>query len=327
MSLHPHIEERLALPLIAAPMFLVSGPALVKAACLNGVIGAFPSLNARPIETFAAWLEEISGGLEAARAADRAAKIAPYAVNLIVHKSNPRLDEDTALTTQYEAPVVITSVGHPGDVVGKVHAYGGVVYHDVIHLHHARKAMEAGVDGIILVTAGAGGHAGTINPFTLIPQVREFFEGTLILAGALTDGRAIRAAQTLGADLAYMGTRFIATDESLADDGYRQMLIEGTTQDIVYTNKVSGIWGNFLRQSLAEAGIQVDIPSNKPVDMDLVKKAEEASANPKKAAWKEIWSAGQGVGQIHESLPAAELIARLRREYAEAVDDPGPVYG
>jgi len=313
MSLPEDLRSRLKLPVVAAPMFLVSGPALVIAACRAGVVGSFPALNARPIAQLDAWLEQIGAALSEADA--------PFAVNLIVHRSNSRLAEDTDLVVRHRVPIVITSVGHPGDIVEKVHAYGGLVWHDVTNLYHAKKAIAAGVDGLILVAAGAGGHAGRINPFALVAEVREIFAGTILLAGAISDGRGVRAAEVLGADLAYLGTRFIATAESAADPGYKQMLVSSRAEDIVYTDKVSGIFGNFLRPSLVRAGLRVDEPGpKKEVDMDLTRRAAEAdaSADSEAKAWKHIWSAGQGVGAIHDIPTTAELVARLRAEYRAA---------
>ncbi|RMF14338.1 MAG: nitronate monooxygenase [Alphaproteobacteria bacterium] len=323
MSLPEELRSRLKLPVVAAPMFLVSGPQLVIAACRAGVLGTFPALNARPIEELDRWLKEISAAL--------GDQDAPFGVNLIVHRSNTRLAEDVEMVVRHRVPVVITSVGHPGDIVEKVHAYGGIVWHDVTNLHHARKAMASGVDGLILVSAGAGGHAGTINPFALVPQVREFFAGTILLAGAISDGRAVRAAEVLGADLAWLGTRFIATRESLADPQYKQMLVEAQAADIVYTDKVSGIHGNFIRQSLEAAGIEWRAAGErKKVDMDLASRAageKEASAAEREAkAWKHIWSAGQGVGSIHDIPTVAELVERLEAEYRRACDLP-PFHG
>jgi len=308
MSLPNAIRGRLKLPVIAAPMFLISGPELVIAACRAGVIGAFPSLNARPIEQLDEWLHRIRAATEDSKAGEPSA---PFAVNLIVHKSNARAPEDLALITEHKAPIVITSVGHPGDVVERVHGYGGLVFHDVIHLYHARKAIEAGVDGIILVTAGAGGHAGTINPFTFVPQLREIFEGTVILAGTISNGRSVRAAKVLGADLAYMGTRFIATKESLASDENKQMIVDCGPEDIVYTDKVSGIRGNFMRPSLDAAGI--DYGNGGP------KKEIHMGPREERKAWKEVWSAGQGVGEISDIPTTAELVTRLKSEYDAAV--------
>lgn len=277
-------------------------------------MGSFPSLNARPIEQLEEWLTDLTR---------QTADTAPYAVNLIVHKSNTRLAEDLDLVVQHRVPVVITSVGHPGDIAEKVHAYGGIVLHDVIHLHHARKAIDAGVDGIIMVCSGAGGHAGTLSAFAMIPQLRAQYDGCIVLAGALSDGRAIKAAQVLGADLAYMGTRFIATKEARADQAYQQMIVDAQSTDIVYTNKVSGIWGNFLRASLDGAGIDYDAPGvKKDINMDLANREghrpADADKGPKKA-WKEVWSAGQGVGEIADVPLVQDLVARLAEEYQSAV--------
>ena len=319
MPLPECLKDKLTLPLIAAPLFLVSGPELVTAACKAGIVGAFPSLNSRPIEEFARWLERIENELDESDA--------PYAVNLIVHKSNPRVAEDLALIKEHKVPLVITSVGHPGDVAEEVHSYGGAVFHDVINLRHAQKAKEAGVDGIILVTAGAGGHAGLINPFTLVPQVREFFNGSIILAGTISNGRAIRAAQVLGADLAYMGTRFIATREANADDAFKQMIVQSGPLDVVYTDKVSGIKGNFLVSSLAAAGIEIEGLPKPEIGFDKLRDKREADraenqTEEEAKAWKEVWSAGQGVGEIHDIPSVAELVARLTEEYVEACKTP-----
>ena len=313
MSLPASLSENLSLPLVAAPMFLVSGPKLVTATCKAGVLGTFPSLNARPIEQLDTWLGDINNELSEHKAANSAnpnAKTAPYGVNLIVHPSNERLLEDIALVQQHKVPVIITSVGHPGRVVEAVHSYGGLVFHDVINMRHAQKAIEAGVDGVILVCAGAGGHAGLMNPFTFVPQVREMFDGTILLAGALSNGRAIKAAQVLGADLAYMGTRFIATSEAMADVAYKDMLCEAQSKDIVYTDKVSGIMANFMRDSLENAGIGT---SNAEAD----KKIKFAPEDERKA-WKHVWSAGQGVGEINDSPSVEDLVSRLKTEYDAA---------
>lgn len=309
MSMPAAFKGRLRLPVIAAPMFLVSGPELVLACCNAGIVGTFPSLNARPIEELARWFERLADGL-----GDGAA---PYGVNLIVHRSNARLDEDTALVVENRVPLVITSVGHPGDIVEKVHGYGGLVFHDVIHMRHAEKAIEAGVDGIIAVCAGAGGHAGTLSPFAFIPALREKFDGAIVLAGAISDGRGVRAAEALGADFAYMGTRFIATQESAADDAYRAMIVECSAEDIVYTDRVSGIMGNFLKPSLIAAGVDpTPATAPKAVNMDL----SNRETGEKKAgqAWKTIWSAGQGCAAIHDVPTVSDLVARLESEYRTA---------
>ena len=310
MSLPASLSDNLALPLVAAPMFLVSTPPLVTATCKAGVLGTFPTLNARPIEQLDQWLGEVSKDLNQHKADNPAAITAPYGVNLIVHASNERLLEDVALVQQHKVPVVITSVGHPGKVVEAVHSYGGLVFHDVINMRHAQKAVEAGVDGVILVCAGAGGHAGLMNPFTFIPQVRDMFDGTILLAGTLSNGKAIKAAQILGADLGYMGTRFIATSEAAADQGYKDMLAEAQTKDIVYTDKVSGIMANFMRGSLEAAGIGLN-------DTGGDKNIKFAPEDERKA-WKHVWSAGQGVGEINDSPSVAELVARLKAEYDAA---------
>jgi len=316
MSLPAALARNLRLPAIAAPMFLVSGPALVIAACKAGVIGAFPSLNARPAATFERWLDEIEQALgNAARAATPARPVAPYGVNLIVHRSNRRLDSDLALTVAHRAPLVISSVGHPGPVVEAVHGYGGLVLADVIHLHHARKAIQAGVDGLILVCAGAGGHAGTLSPFAFVRQVREFFSGPLVLAGAISDGAGIAAAQALGADLAYLGTRFIACEESLAPAGYKAMIVQSEARDIIYTPAISGIHANFMRHSLIAAGLDPEhLPPPGAHDFG-------AELDGETKAWRDIWSAGQGVGGIHDVPSVASLVDRLEREWRACVAD------
>ncbi len=309
MALAESVRERLALPVVAAPMFLVSGPEIVIAACKAGVIGGFPSLNARSLEILDDWLQTITEALAPTDAATDGGVPAPFAVNLIVHKTNLRADQDLELIKKYKAPIVITSVGHPGDIAEHVHGYGGIVFHDVINLRHARKAMEAGVDGIILVCAGAGGHAGVLNPFTFVPQVREFFDGTILLAGGISNGRAVRGAEVLGADLAYMGTRFIATKESMAEDAYKEMIVEAEAKDIVYTDKVSGINANFMIESLRRAGMAPGEQSQTP---------EIEIGDDEFKAWKQIWSAGQGVGEILDVPRVQELVARLKKEYDEA---------
>ena len=311
MALAESVRERLVLPVVAAPMFLVSGPEIVIAACKAGVIGGFPSLNARSLEILDSWLHEITEALGQSNAPPGPGGPAPFAVNLIVHKTNLRANQDLELIKKYKAPIVITSVGHPGNIAEHVHGYGGLVFHDVINLRHARKAMEASVDGIILVCAGAGGHAGLLNPFTFVPQVREFFDGTILLAGGISNGRAVRAAEELGADLAYMGTRFIATKESMAEDAYKEMIVEAQAKDIVYTDKVSGINGNFMIQSLRRVGMA-------PGEADQAPEIE--IGNDEFKAWKQIWSAGQGVGEISDVPTTQELVERLKKEYDEASD-------
>ncbi|MBX6426707.1 MAG: nitronate monooxygenase [Variibacter sp.] len=310
MPLPEALRGRLALPAVAAPMFLVSGPDLVVEACRAGVLGTFPALNQRTSEGFDAWLHEIEERLaEAERAGERPA---PYGVNLIVHRSNPRVEADLKITVAHKVPVVITSLGAVSELVDAVHSYGGLVFHDVINIRHAEKAAAAGVDGLIAVCAGAGGHAGTLSPFALVPEIRAFFDKTILLAGAMSTGRHIAAAQMLGADLAYLGTRFIATQESLAPDAFKQMILEGRASDIVYTPAISGVHGNFMRQSLVANGLDPDNLPPKP-EMNMARE---------KRAWKHIWSAGQGVGSIHDIPATAELCARLKREYEDAWASP-----
>lgn len=303
MPLPAQFEGRLRLPAIAAPMFLVSGPELVIAACKAGVVGTFPALNSRTTEGFDAWLDEI----EAALGPDDA----PYGVNLIVHKSNDRVQQDLEICVRHKVPLIITSLGAVPELVDEVHSYGGLVFHDVINMRHARKAAGAGVDGLILVCAGAGGHAGLLSPFALVPEVRAFFDGTIILSGCLSDGRSIAAARTLGADLAYLGTRFIATKESMAAPAYKEMLVDSAAVDIVYTPAVSGIHGNFLKPSIAAAGF----------DPDALPDAGKLQLSEERKSWKDVWSAGQGTGQIHDVPTTAELVDRLAREYDDTLDD------
>jgi len=308
MSLPASLERRLRLPVVAAPMFLISNPKLVLACCANGVIGSFPALNQRDSAGFKAWLEEIEAGLAQLQAP------APYAVNLIVHPTNPRLQADLALCVEHRVPVVITSLGAVKEVVDAVHGYGGLVFHDVTTRRHAEKAAEAGVDGLIAVAAGAGGHAGTWSPLALAAEIRQFFDKTLLLAGCINHGHEILAAQLLGADLAYMGTRFIATTESQAQNAYKQMLLDAHAADIVHTPAVSGIPASFLRPSLEQAGY----------DMKALKGGHEQGKlkpiDDEAKAWKTVWSAGQGVGSIEDLPGASALIERLRNEYQQALE-------
>ena len=307
------LKSNCEIPAIAAPMFLVSGRELVIETCKAGVIGTFPALNARPIEKLDQWINEIKSAIESERALNPTKKVADYGVNLIVHKSNTRREEDLEMIIKHKVPLVITSVGHPGRFVEKIHSYGGIVFHDVISVRHAKSAIKACVDGLILVCNGAGGHAGTQNPFALLPQIREFYDGTIILAGAISNGRSIRAAEVLGADFAYLGTRFIATKESYAMGGYKEMLEECDASDIVYTNKVSGINANFMAPSLLQNGIDAGGDFPKPeINMDKTRDDDEAKA------WKTVWSAGQGVGEIHDCPPVKELVENLIKEYKNA---------
>ena len=307
MSLPALLERRLRLPIVAAPMFLVSDPQLVLACCHSGIVGSFPALNQRESSGFKAWLEEIESGLTA--------DSAPHAVNLIVHGSNPRLQADLAICVEHKVPVVITSLGAVKEVVDAVHSYGGLVFHDVTTRRHAEKAAEAGVDGLIAVAAGAGGHAGTWSPFALIAEIRQFFDKTLLLAGCLNRGHEILAAQLLGADLAYLGTRFIATRENAAPAAYKQMIVEARAADIVHTPAVSGVPASFMRQSLELAGYDLKQLQNKG-EVNYGEKLKPISDEAK--AWKTVWSAGQGVGAIGDLPTVAELVARLDDEYRAA---------
>jgi len=302
MTIPASLQHGLKLPVIAAPMFLVSGPDLVVEACNAGVIGTFPSLNQRTTEGYREWLRDI----KARRNPDAAA----FGVNHIVHPTNPRLLADMQVTVEEQVPLVITSLGAVRDVVEAVHGYGGVVFHDIANVRHARKAAQAGVDGLILVANGAGGHAGVVNPFALVEEVRGFFDGTIILSGCLSTGRDVAAALMMGADFAYMGTRFIATTESQAQPHYKEMIVEAGSMDITYTPAVSGIPANFLTPSLVENGIDPkSLPEHK-LDM-----GEEAKA------WKTVWSAGQGAGAVHDILPVRDLVTRLQDEYSQACDE------
>ena len=308
MSLPALLQDKLRLPLVAAPMFLVSGPELVRACCAQGIVGSFPALNQRETSGFRDWLEEINAGL--------APQAAPYAVNLIVHGSNPRLQADLAVCVEQRVPIVITSLGAVKEVVDAVHSYGGLVFHDVTTRRHAEKAAEAGVDGLIAVAAGAGGHAGTWSPFALVAEIRQFFDKTLLLAGCLNHGHEILAAQLLGADLAYMGTRLIATEESRASAEYKQMLLDAQAADIIHTPAVSGVPASFMRQSLLAAGYDLAHLQDKG-DINYGEKLKPISDEAK--AWKTVWSAGQGTGDIHDLPSVAELIARLDSEYQAAL--------
>ena len=303
MPLPNVLKNCLELPAIVAPMFLVSGPDIVVETCRAGLLGTFPALNQRSTGDYGAWLDEIELRLSGN------ANAAPFGVNLIAHKSNPRLHADLELTVRHKVPVVITSLGAVPDIVDAVHSYGGLVFHDVISLRHAQKAAEAGVDGIIAVCAGAGGHAGVMSPFALVSEIRSMFEGAIILSGAISTGAHIAAAQVMGADLAYLGTRFIATKESRASQGYKDMLVDAQAADIVYTAAISGINANFMRQSLVAAGLD-------PNNLTSVGKLDlEHEAR----AWKDIWSAGQGVGSIADVPSVAELCSMLKKQYEAAL--------
>lgn len=313
MGISKQLQGKLSLPVIVAPMFLVSGPDLVVGCCINGVLGTFPSLNLRTAPAFEEWLIQIKTALATHDRATPRSPSAPYGVNIIAHRTNKRLDEDMDLVVKHQVPLVITSVGNPRDIVKQVHSYGGLVFHDVTTVDWARKAIDAGVDGVIPVCAGAGGHAGLMNPFAIVPQIREFYDGVIALAGCISDGRSVHAAQALGADFGYVGTRFIATDESMAGPAYKDMLVTSTATDLVYTPAFSGIPANMLRPSIVSSGMDPDrLPDKDHIDL-----GEEFNHEAK--AWRDIWTAGQGVGSIRNCVPVADLIARMKQEYDAAV--------
>lgn len=305
MPIPASLRQNLALPVICAPMFIVSNPDLVIAQCRGGLIGSFPALNARPQEELDAWLTRVQSALAETPGA------APFAVNQIIHQSNPRLDRDMATCIAHKVPLIITSLKAPAEVVPDIHAYGGQVFHDVINVRHAEKAIEAGVDGLILVCSGAGGHAGTLSPFALVAEVRRFWDGPIALSGAIANGNAILAAQAMGADFAYMGTRFIATAEANASARYKTALVEAGAGDIVYTPYFTGVHGNYLKASIIAAGLD---PDNLPLRDKTAMNFDDSAAK----AWRDIWGAGQSVAAIRSILPTAELIAQLKQEYQEA---------
>lgn len=301
-----HLKRNLRLPLIAAPMFLVSGPDLVLAACRAGIVGSFPAPNARTPDIFAEWLQTIRQHLTADQ---------PWAVNLVMHKSYGRRDSDLAMTVEAQPPLVITALGSPKDAVDAVHGYGGLVLADVNSVEFARKAIDAGADGLVLVSAGAGGHTGLTSGFAFVEAVRTFFDGPLVLAGSISSGRAIRAAEVLGADMAYMGTQFIATQESLASDDYKDMLVDAGPSDIICSSAITGVPANWLKPSLAAAGYDLN-------QLDNSKKPNFDDPHQGSKAWKHVWSAGQGVGTIQSVLPVAELVDQLAADYAAACQLP-----
>ncbi len=313
----PAIFDNLRLPAVAAPMFLVSGVELTVAACQAGIVGTFPALNHRSSEGFEGWVLEIKERLKAFREENPDAPVGPFGVNLIVHRTNPRMKADLEICVRQEVPLVITSLGAVKDVVDAVHGYGGVVFHDVTNRRHAEKAKEAGVDGLILVSGGAGGHAGTINPFGLLAEVRKFFDGTIVLAGCLSTGQDVAAARAMGADLAYMGTRFIATDESEAQPEYKAMVCETSAEDIVHTPAVSGVPANFMAPSLAANGFDME----KLMDPAHVDFGEKLTVDDEAKAWKTVWSAGHGVSAIGDVLSVSELVDRLEKEYRHALEE------
>ncbi|MCO5146614.1 MAG: nitronate monooxygenase family protein [Aquamicrobium sp.] len=311
MALPDILKDRLRIPVVGSPLFIISHPPLVLAQCKAGIVGAFPALNARPASQLDEWLAQITETLAAHDAANPQALSAPFAVNQIVHKSNGRLEEDLALCVKYKVPVVITSLGAVPEVNEAVHSYGGIVLHDVIHDRHARKAIEKGADGLIAVAAGAGGHAGTLSPFALTQEIRQWFDGPLLLSGAIANGGAVLAAHAMGADLAYIGSPFIATHEARATDAYKEMIVESNAADIVYSNLFTGVHGNYLKGSVRAAGMDPDkLPESDPSKMDF--------GGDKSKAWKDIWGCGQGIGAVKEIVGAAELVDRLAGEYEAA---------
>lgn len=312
MSL-PAILSKLRLPVIGSPLFIISNPKLVIAQCTAGIVGSFPALNARPASQLDEWLAEITEALAAWNAAHPEQPAAPFAVNQIVHRSNERLEQDMMLCAKYRVPIVITSLGARPEVNQGVHGWGGIVLHDVINQTFAHKAVEKGADGLILVAAGAGGHAGTQSPFALVQETRRWFDGPVVLSGAIARGDSVLAAQAMGADLAYIGSAFIATDEARAAEGYKQMIVDSNAQDIVYSSLFTGVHGNYLRGSIAAAGLDPDhLPEGDPSKMDF------AAAIGGAKAWKDIWGCGQGIGAVGRVQPAADLVAQLQREYEAA---------
>jgi nitronate monooxygenase len=312
MSLPASIRQHLRLPVLASPMFVVSGAELVIEQCKAGVIGSFPALNARPQEELDKWLTRIETELALYQKQNPDKKVAPFAVNLIVNKANKRLEQDTEVVIAHKVPIVITSLSAPTEIVPRVHAYGGLVFHDVVKVRHAEKALEAGVDGLIAVCGGAGGHAGTLNPFALVNEIRRIHQGPLILSGAITNGSAILAAEAMGCDLAYIGTRFIATQESAAKSGYKQMIVDSNSGDIVYTPLFSGVHGSYLAGSIRNAGLD---PSNLPLNETA---GQYRSRDDRAKTWTDIWGAGQGVGNIDDVPTVSVLVDRLEKEYQEA---------
>ena len=314
MALVPHLKGKLKIPVVGAPLFIVSGPELVISQCKAGVVGSFPALNARPQEVLDDWLTQIKEELDKHNQENPDSPAAPYAVNQICHASNDRLMQDMETCVKHEVPIIITSLRPPLEIVKAAHSYGGVVFHDVINVKHARKAAEQGVDGLILVCAGAGGHAGTHSPFALVREVKEWFDGTILLSGSISDGYSIASALALGADLAYIGTRFIATEEANADQRYKDMLITSSASDIVYSSLFTGVHGNYLKPSIEKAGLD---PENLPT-ADKSKMNFGSGGNTKSKAWKDIWGSGQGIGSIKNDPSVQELVNELTEQYEKA---------
>jgi len=313
MSL-PTVLQNLSLPVIASPMFIASGPALVAAQCKAGIVGSFPALNARPAELLDTWLTDLQRELAEYKAANPEAIVGPIAVNQIVHASNARLEHDVEVCVKHQVPIIISSLrAPPKEMLDAVHSYGGIVLHDVVSIRHAHKALEAGVDGLILVAAGAGGHAGALSPFALVGEVRKFFNGPIALSGSIATGDAILAAQAMGADFAYIGSRWLATQESNVSDDYRDAIVESSAADVVYTNLFTGVHGNYLKKSIVNAGLDPDaLPESDKSKMSFGDGASKAKA------WRDIWGAGQGVGLMDDVPTTAEMVERLKREYEAA---------
>lgn len=313
MALPPILKDKLRLPVIGSPLFIISHPALTLAQCKAGVVGAFPALNARPESQLDEWLAEITEELARHDAAHPERPAAPFAVNQIVHMSNKRLEHDLSLCVKYKVPIVISSLGAVPEVNAAVHSYGGIVLHDIINNRHAHSAIRKGADGLIAVASGAGGHAGTLSPFALVQEIRDWFDGPLLLAGAIATGGAILAAEAMGADMAYIGSPFIATEEARASEAYKQAIVEGVAADIVYSNYFTGVHGNYLKPSIVAAGMDPDnLPVADPTKMDF----EQATGGAK--AWKDIWGSGQGIGAVKAVEPVANLVDRLEAEYKAA---------
>ena len=311
MSKLPGALAHVPFPVIGSPLFIISNPKLVIAQCIAGVVGSMPALNARPAEQLEEWLIEITEGLAAYNAANPDKPAAPFAINQIVHKSNDRLEHDMAMCVKYKVPIIITSLGAREDINAAAHSYGGVVLHDVINNKHARKAIEKGADGLIAVAAGAGGHAGVKSPFALLQEIRQWFDGPVALSGSISNGDAVLAALAMGADFAYIGSAFIATEEARATDAYKQAIVDGNSDDIVYSNLFTGVHGNYLAPSIRAAGLD---PENLPVSDPSAMNFGGSSAK----AWKEIWGCGQGIGAVTKVQTTAEYVAQLKREYAQA---------
>ena len=314
MAIPNHIKNNLSIPVIGSPLFLVSGPELVIAQCKAGIIGSFPALNARPQHVLGEWITRIKAELAEYQEQNPDKKVAPFAVNQICHGSNDRLMDDMATCVEHQVPIIITSLRPPAELVEAAHSYGGLVYHDVINVRHAKKAAEQGVDGLILVCAGAGGHAGALSPFALLREIKEWFDGTIILSGSIGDGYSVASSLALGADFAYMGTRFIATKEANAAQGYKQMLIESAADDIVYSNLFTGVSGNYLKPSIKNAGLD---PDNLP-EADKSSMNFGSGGNTDAKAWKDIWGSGKGIGLIKDDPSVEELVERISQEFQQA---------